>query len=115
MKTLVCLIVLAIPLLAQDAPTPHHDLTVKEIVEILADFDFKHVEQQPFFPPAFGVTDFSANPPSVWIFHTGDTTTRRCTVIHELLHVYYHQRNQNPPEEFIGYEEQRICSQMFEQ
>lgn len=92
---------------------PQQDLTVREIVETLADYDVKHVAQQPFFAPAYGVTDFSSNPPAIWIFSTGDTKTRIMTVIHELLHVRYQQWGVVIPEEFINSEEQRQYKKLF--
>src|SRR5262249_17334334 len=71
------------PIPIRQAPT----LTAAEIVSILADYDVLHRDQQPFFMPAYGVTNFDSNPPAVWIFNTGDTPSKRSTVIHEFLHV----------------------------
>lgn len=88
-------------------------LTAKEIISILADYDFKHVDQQPFFQPAFGVTNFDSSPPAIWIFNTGDTPSKRSTVIHELLHVHYHQLGLDPPEEYIRSEESRLYLEIF--
>lgn len=101
-----------VPLLAQDV-TPH-DLTLKDALSILADYEIRHAEQQPFYRPAFGATTFDSNPPAIWLFNTGDTMTRRSTLIHELLHVHYHQLGMNPPEDFIDSEEQRIYSLIFQ-
>lgn len=98
---------------AQEPALPSHDLTVREIIEMIADYDVKHVEQQPFYRPAYGVTNFESSPPAVWIFNTGDTMTRRSTVIHELLHIHYHQMGLNPPEDFIGEEELRLYVKVF--
>jgi hypothetical protein len=100
---------------AEMSTVPHgeHDLTVRDLVEILADYEIKHVEQQPFFQPAYGVTNFDSNPPAVWIFNTSDTPSRRSTVIHELLHVYYHQRGTDLTEEFIRSEEDRQYKALF--
>lgn len=107
-------LLLVVPLLAQDAPSPsYRDLTVREFVEILADYDVVHREQQPFFMPAFGVTDFDHDPRTVWIFRTGDHISRSCTVVHEFLHIHYYRRGENPPEEFIRSEEERICKGLF--
>jgi len=86
---------------------------VKEIVSILADFDVLHRDQQPFFQPAYGVTDFSANPPTVWIFNKADTVSRRSTVIHELIHIHYHQIGLDAPEEYVAQEETRMYLQIF--
>lgn len=102
------------PVKAQDVEThATHDLTVKEIVSILADYDFYHVAQQPFFHQAFGVTNFESYPPAVWIFNTGDTPSREATVIHELTHVHWHQQGLDPPEEFIAAEEARQYQKLF--
>lgn len=87
---------------------PSHDLTARDMVETLADFEIKHVDQQPFYRKAYGVTNFESDPPAIWIFNTGTTADRRATVIHELLHVYYHDQHMDPPEEFIAAEEVRL-------
>jgi len=97
----------------QGHDAPPYEMQTRELIEILADYDVKHVEQQPFFQPAFGVTNFDSAPPAVWIFNTGDTVNRRSTVIHELLHIHYHQLGLNPPEDFIQSEESRIYFRLF--
>lgn len=44
-------------------PVAHSsDLTIKEIIEILSEFDVRHAEQQPFFHPAYGATAFDTTP-----------------------------------------------------
>lgn len=90
-----------------------HDLSVKEIIEIVAEFDIKHEPQQPFFIPAFGVTNFDSTPPAIWIFNTGDMTTRRSTLIHELLHVHCHNLGIDCPEEYVRSEEDRQFQKLF--
>jgi len=96
---------------AQDHAVP--DLTVREIVEVLAEFDVKHADQQPFFKPAYGVTDFSSTPPTIWLFNVGDTTLRRMTVIHELIHVRCRKAVVDCPEEYVGAEEMRQYQKLF--
>jgi hypothetical protein len=90
-----------------------HDLTLKDVISILADYEVKHVDQQPFFQAAYGVTNFDSQPPAVWIFNTGDTPSKRSTVIHELLHIYYHQLGLEASEEFIRQEETRLYLEIF--
>lgn len=90
-----------------------HDLTVKEIVEILSEFNVNHTEQQPFFQPAYGVTNFESTPPAIWIFTTADMRSRKGTVIHELLHVHYRNVAMDVPEEFIRSEEDRLYQKLF--
>ncbi len=131
MKVILVLLAMLSPLLAQDdvhicvnldkeiivcpqkSAHGEYDLTVKDIVIILAEFDVKHVAQQPFFAPAYGVTDFDSNPPAIWIFNTSDTLNRRSTVIHELLHAHYREAGMNPPEAFIASEEERLYRKVF--
>ena len=111
---MIGLLLTGLLLVQEPAPAPKpHDLTVKDIIAILADYEIKHVDQQPFFDPAFGVTNFASNPPAVWIFNTADTVSKRSTVIHELLHVYYHQLGLNASEEFVRDEETRLYLQIF--
>ena len=93
--------------------TPKHTLTAQEVITVLADFDVYHRDQQPFFPPAFGVTDFSSHPRSVWIFNGADHQTRIQTVIHELLHIYYRNLGLDPAEDFIDAEESRNYQELF--
>ncbi len=88
-------------------------LSARECVAIVADYDVKHVDQQPFYMPAFGVTNFESNPPAVWIFNTGDTASKRSTVIHELRHIHYHQLGLEPDEELIREEEAQIYLDLF--
>lgn len=101
---------------AQDAPVVaahEHNLTVKDFTDALSEFDVRHGDQQPFFKPAYGATAFDATPPTVWIFNTGTSRDRQCTVVHEFLHIYWRQRGYTPPEEFINSEETRQCLEIY--
>ncbi len=105
-----------VQVVTSEGSVPQHgeyDITVKDIVTILAEFDVKHVEQQPFFAPAYGVTDFSSSPPAIWIFNKSDTRDKRSTVIHELLHAHYREIGVNVSEEFIAMEEERNYNKVF--
>lgn len=90
-----------------------YDLTIQDIIKTLAEFDVKHADQQPFFAPVYGATNFKTEPPSIWIFNTGSIAERRSTVIHEMLHVYYRGHRLDPPEEFIDAEEVRLYDKWF--
>lgn len=70
-----------------EAPRAGRDLTVRDIVDVLAEFDVRHADQQPFFQQAYGATVFDVFPPQVWIFNQGDLAGKRSTVIHELIHI----------------------------
>ena len=96
---------------AQDG---ERDLSVREIVEILADMDVRHAAQQPFFPQAYGATDFSSDPNTIWIFTTGSTMTRRSTVIHELIHVRCYDAGVKCAEEYVVAEERRQYGKLFQ-
>lgn len=100
--------------IAVNPVNPHeHDLTVKEIVEILADMEVRHAPQQPFFKPAYGATTFDTDPPQIWIFTTGDIHSKISTVIHELVHAHCHAIGVDCPEEYVASEEQRQYQKLF--
>lgn len=90
-----------------------YDLTVREIIETLSDFDVYHTSQQPFYQAAYGVTNFDSSPPAIWLFNTGDRSGRLSTVIHELLHVHYRNLHIEASEEFVRSEEDRIYAKLF--
>jgi hypothetical protein len=92
---------------------PQRDLTVKELIELMADFDIKHVDQQPFFPPAFGVTHFVTNPPSIWIFNGQTFPSKESTVIHEALHVRCERHNVKCSDDWVSTEEVRQYLKIF--
>lgn len=92
---------------------PQTNLTMREVIETVAVFEIHHVNQQPFFQKAYGVTDFETDPPSIWLFNTGTNADKRSTVIHELLHIHYHEIHHDMPEEFIRSEEERLYLKWF--
>lgn len=89
------------------------DLTVREIVEIMAEFDVKHVDQQPFSMPAFGVTAFDSAPPAIWLFNVGDLSSRESTLIHELIHVKCRRAVLTCSDDYVSVEEDRQYKAIF--
>lgn len=99
---------------ASVCPETHgHDLTLKEVIQILAETDIRHGAQQPFFPKAYGATSYQVDPHVIWIFDTGDMGTKRSTVIHELLHVRCHNAGVDCPEDYVDSEEARQYEKLF--
>lgn len=98
---------------ASDEVMAAFTLTEKDIIDIIADYDVLHRDQQPFFQPAYGVTTFDTNPPSVWIFNTGDHSTKCSTVIHEFIHVKSQRLGLKLSEEQVRQLEAQIYLQIF--
>lgn len=96
-----------------EVPIHSSDLTVKEIIEILGQFDVKHADQQPFFHPAYGATAFDTTPPAVWIFNTADMQSKYSTLIHEFTHIHCHNIGVNCSEEYVESEEKRQFQRIF--
>ncbi len=90
-----------------------HDLTVKEIVEILSETDVRHGVQQPFFPKAYGATNFTVAPPAMWIFDGQTIAEKHSTTIHELVHIHCHNVGVDCPEEYVDAEEARQYQKLF--
>lgn len=65
-----------------------HDLSVKEVIEVLAEFDIRHIDQLPFVMPAYGVTTFESAPPTIYIFNVADMRSKKSTLIHEFMHAH---------------------------
>lgn len=95
-------------------PNVHeHDLTMKEVIQILAEVDVRHAAQQPFFQPAYGATTFGTNPPQMWIFDGATITDKSSTVIHELIHAHCHFVAVECTEEYVASEEVRQYQKIF--
>lgn len=92
---------------------PERDLTVKELLEVMADFDIKHVDQQPFFAPAYGVTYFNSNPPSIWFFNGQTFFSKASTAIHEVLHIRCERYNIKCSDDWVNQEEVRQYLKIF--
>jgi hypothetical protein len=90
-----------------------HDLTVKEILEILSEYDVRHVDQQPLSMPAYGATTFETNPPTIYIFNTADLRSKKSTLIHEFTHVHCRNIAVDCPDEYVRFEEDRQFQKLF--
>lgn len=73
--------------LAHDGQRPP---TEREIVEILANYDVRHVPQLPGVP-YYGATDMDNH--VIYIVDNTDFVFKRRTVIHELTHIVMRMRN----------------------
>lgn len=89
------------------------ELTAREVVEAIAEFDVRHVDQQPFFKSAYGATNFELSPPAIYIFNAADLTSRESTVIHELLHVRCRKAVVKCTEDWVAAEEDRQFKLLF--
>ena len=65
--------------------------TEREIIEILADYDVRHVQALPAYRN-YGVTDFNGR--TIYILDNQDFVFKRRTVDHELIHVVRRMRLQ---------------------
>ena len=89
------------------------DLTAREIVDTLAEYDVRHADQQPFFPRAYGATTYQTSPPQIYIFNAATIDDKRSTVIHELVHIRCHRERVECSEDYVLQEEQRIYEAMY--
>ncbi len=96
---------------AQDHPD--HDLSVKEIIEILSEFDVRHMDLPTFAQPAYGVTTFDTTPPAIYIFNVADMRSKKSTLFHELTHVHCRNIGVECTEEFVRAEEDRQFQKFF--
>lgn len=107
---------------AQDAPSTETDttaiqgtdveLTLRDCVEAMTDFDVVHTKLPVYAPRIYGLTDYMSR--TIYLFTDFDLSLRRLTTIHELLHVKYQLSGRNsPPEAVIEIDERRIYRNLF--
>lgn len=91
---------------------PHADLapTHKEVIEILAEYDVRHIPATPGLP-YYGMTDM--NNRIIYIFDNQDVAFKRGTIIHELTHVAAHRRYENPDEDTVKLIEEAEYKRLF--
>lgn len=97
----------------EQAPVEHKDypvLTVPEIIEILADYDLRHVESLPGVP-YYGMTDYDGH--TILIVNNQDFIWKRKTVYHELLHVAARLRGEVWDEETVQIIEDEHYKKLF--
>ena len=100
---------LILPLfLAQDVPSV--EFTIKDVLNVIAEYDVRHVDVPISHLQRYGQTDFFNR--KIYIFRS-DAATEKATVIHEIIHVLYHQRGLYPVEERILQEEQKIYVALY--
>lgn len=92
---------------------PVHDLTVQELLGIMADFDIRHENQQPSERQAYGMTAHMATPPTIYIFNAQSYHSKIGTAIHEAIHIRCHRMLLNCPEEWVSNEELRQYRKLF--
>lgn len=98
MKVLALVIMLLLPVnvyaqsffIPQDVPPlPAITFDAKEIVEILSDYNLIMEDNPTFCRNYYGMTDFDTR--TISICARIDASTKRITLLHELLHVAYHR------------------------
>ena len=94
---------------------PLEDVTLPEVITILADYDFVHEGRVLTHNQYFGLTDPGSR--TIFINSRPDETTRKLTVIHEILHVIYARRGYMPVgplwEQRITTQEREIYSRLY--
>jgi hypothetical protein len=90
-----------------------HDLTVQELLSIMADFDIRHTEQQPFGTQVYGATIYAISPPTIYIFGAQPYHSKIGTAIHESLHIRCHRMLVECQEEWVLNEEMRQYKKIF--
>ena len=70
---------------------PSQPLTLREVVEIVADYDVRH-SYVPDATPYWGLTDYERR--TMFLVTNGDLTTRRQAALHELIHIGRRMRGQ---------------------
>ncbi len=118
MKRLLCGFILGMmltPYMGRTHAQDHaaHELTVREILETLADFDIRHESEAPYARPAYGVTVFDVNPPTIYVFNSQTHYSKMSTLLHEFVHVRCAKLGVTCDEEYVGTEETREYQQIF--
>lgn len=95
---------------------PPLDLTVREMVEVLADFNVEQTSMSSFCAQFYGMTNFNSK--TMTLCAVGDVSLRRETVVHEFLHILYQHRNiasGGPMEPAVEARAQAVYDQLFGQ
>lgn len=98
--------------LAQEPPCTVPALTLPDVIDFLVDYSLTHgpamVNRDGTL---YGITIFDER--RIVIYDSGDRAEKRDTVIHELLHVYHKQRQENPSEDQVECETQLLYRKLF--
>lgn len=68
---------------------PKLDLTLKDVIDILAEYDIEHTHMKMYCDHFYGSTSFDHR--TIELCSTYDQPDRRLTVLHELRHIQYHR------------------------
>lgn len=68
---------------------PPIQLDTKDIINILAEYDVEHTQMRMFCQQFYGATSFNSK--LIELCSSYDTADKRETILHELLHIAYHQ------------------------
>ena len=94
---------------------PPVDVTIREVLEILSDYDIVHENKLMTFLQYYGLTDPNAK--TIYINSSIAGEFRTLTVIHEILHVIYSRRGYNtsgPFEPLIDSKARALYHQLYE-
>lgn len=104
-----------VPFLQTSPPANPPALTLREAVEIIADYEVRH-PRVPDFTPYWGMTDYERR--VIYAIDNGDLAIRRDTAIHEMIHVARRLRGEQLPtreeeEAFVAHETARLYRELF--
>ena len=99
------------PLNKEDEPVRKIELTLRDVIEMLCDYEVVHKDRVfrdgKFF---YGLTDYADRTIS---FSAQDRSDMRDSVIHELLHLNYKMRGFRPEEEEIARQTSELYQRLF--
>jgi len=87
------------PLSAEDIPIHNYSLNMRDVIEILANYDLRHVDPVPG-TPFYGATDMDNH--TIYIVKNQDFVFTERTVIHEIGHVIARKRDEKWDEDTVG-------------
>ena len=90
-----------------------HEVTVQELLTVMADFDIRHETERPYAMPAYGVTVFDIDPPAMFIFNSQPFHSKMSTILHEVTHIRCHKLGVTCDEAYVNAEETREYQHLF--
>lgn len=102
--------VLLLPAFLYSQDVPRVEFTLRDVLSVIAEYDIRHIDVPVAMLKVWGHSDFNSR--TIYIYRS-DVALERSTLVHEILHVLYHQRGLYPNEERVLQEEQRIVLDLY--
>ena len=89
---------------------PPIEFTLKDVITVLGEYSLMHSDIPVADSGVYGRTSHAKR--MIYVFRS-ESFSQRATVVHELLHILYHQRGVSPNDERILQEETAIMLELY--